>query len=237
MSTAIDDLRKTPAFREAYGRLDQGKRLAVDHGLIKASMGMQGFLNRANTVLWSALSPDDAQALDTAVRTQLALGVFRATFANSYTRDSIPVTSAVDEAARVTDVRAAALVLGRIARQNPGLRDVDPSAPAAFHQVLDGLTRSHGMSALRLGSIASDAALAVDVAIDALFERPSLLDDQLRGIRQGAVDAIQDHAAAKNLPVVWAAAIWVLAMRQRASMFGEEERTQAYADFDEATYF
>lgn len=230
---SIETLRQTRTFRDAYERLDQGSRLGVDHALVKASRALKEFVLRQEKFHWRLLHRDDARALDTAVRTELALGAFRVTFANGYTRRSLPLTDAVDEAAEETDVRAASLVLRRLSRHNAFFEQVEPHKASAFHQVLDRLTRVHGMDVMRLGGVATDAALAIDVAIDALIDSPDMLHDQLIGIREGASEAIQKHCVEKNIPGWNAAALWVLALRGRCSVFGEEERTQAYSDFDE----
>lgn len=232
----IDDLRETPAFKKAYDQLDQRRRLAVDHALHKASRAMDLFVRRCEPVLWADLKPDDAHAFDTTVRTQLALGVYRATFANAFTRDFLPITDAVDEAVRATDIRAARLALGRFARQSALLADVDPAQSAAFHQVLDRMTRAHGLPVMRLAAVVTDAAMAADVAIDALSEDSASLVAQLSALREGAGDEMQRHAQEKGIPAVEAGALWVLAMRERCSVFGNEERTQMYSDYDEPVY-
>ena len=232
----IDELRSTPAFIDAYAHLPQGRRLAVDHALAEASRAMDAFVRRCKPVLWEELEADDARAFDTTVRTLLALGVYRAAFANTFTRDHLPITTAVDDAVRATDVRATRLTLGRLGRRSPLVASVEPEQSAAFHQLLDGMTRSHGVPVMRLASVVSDAAMAADVAIDALFDDVESLDAQLRALREGAGGEVQQHALDKGIPIVEAGALWVLAMRERCSVFGDEERTQMYTDHDEPLY-
>ena len=79
--------------------------------------------------------------------------------------------------------------------------------------------------------VASGAGLSVDVVLENNTD-PDEIDAQLVDIRRGVARTMLSHARRKDIPLVHAAALWVLAMRGRGSVFGEEERTAAYTDYD-----
>lgn len=225
----IEELQRDPRFAEAYGLLRQGDRLAVDHALAKASKRMQRLLGRHPQLPWEGLGPEDAAALDLAVRTQIALGVFRATFATQFSEGRTPITEAIDRAAETVDADAARLVFTRLRQEKDGLGTFDVAKASAFHQLIADLTDVYGMPALRLASIASGAALSVDVVLENVEDEDEA-DDQLADIRRGGARSIHAHARRKDIPLVHGAALWVLAMRGRGNVFGEEERTVTYTD-------
>ena len=226
---SLTQLRTDPDFDALYDQLPQGKRLALDHAIAQGALRMKGFITRHQPMLWDELEPEAATALDHAIRTQIGLGVFRVTVAGRYSRDHTAMTEAIDRAASHVDAREAHVVMGELAKDRDGLAQFDVNQPAAFHQLLAELTDVYGMPVMRLASIASGTALSVDVVLENV-DVDVELDAQLVDIRKGAMRSMLSHARHRQIPFVHAAALWVLAMRGRGSLFGEEERTVQYTD-------
>lgn len=229
---SIETLRADPRFATAYEPLPQGKRLALEHALGQGALRLQGFVDRHPPAPWEHLDDASAEALDQAIRTQIGLGLFRVTFASRYSRDHTAITEAVDRAATERDAVAAEKVMEQLGRTRDGLKKFDVHQPSAFHQLLADLVDVYGMPVMRLASIASGTALSVDVVLENV-DAEAELDAQLTDIRTGVARSMQSHARRKDIPVVHAAALWVLAMRGRGSLFGEEERTVQYTDHGE----
>lgn len=229
---SIDELKRDPFIEEALAMARQGDRLAIEHALVASWERMRRFGDQHAGLPWEGLKPDAAVALDRVVRNQIALGFFRTTFAAKYSGGRTPITALVDQAADAIEAHGAREVFAQLRREKDGLGAFDAGQQSAFHQLLAALGDKYGMPVMRLASIATGAALSVDVVLENV-EDDDEADQQLADLRRGVARSIQSHARRKELPLVHGAALWVLAMRGRGSVFGEQEQTASYTEHDD----
>jgi hypothetical protein len=228
------DQSQHPAFAEAYGRLDEERRVAVDADIAAAADQMHALLGHAllEPLAWPGLEPRVARVVDMGERTCMAMGVFRLSIAGRLGTGLTTLSDGLDKAADNVDRRAIQLALTAMAPRCEALREVKPGDQSAYHRLLNHALRTHRTDTFEVAHLQTDLVAKLDLTLETGLKHGTLTSivahqEQIRrSIREGIAGVIHD------LPLELAVALWLVALQGLGRVFGEDDKTLAYADYD-----
>lgn len=228
------DEHQHPAFGKAYRLLDAERRAKADSGIAIAADQMHALLGHPllKPLPWPGLSPRVAASVDMAIRTFLAMGVFRVASAQALGSQRTTLSDGLDQAADNVDRRAAELALRQLAETCPTLATVRPS-DAAYHHLLNRLMRQHTGIAFTVAQLQSDPSTALDLTLETGLKHSGLASivAHQEKIRRQVQAESRAAIAGSDLPLEAAVALWMLALMGMGRVFGEDDQTVAYADY------
>lgn len=221
---SIDALMREPEFENGYAHLQGERRDDLEKVLRRSHRAMVELAARLSREPWPILPGTDASLVETAVHAQIALGAYRAAFAEHYTAAVIPITLGIESAAARVDARASGMVLAKLKDRAP-VHGLDASEHSAYLRLIDRLQTDYA-DVLELNNALQTVSVAIDNAINAMWAHPKLLGPQIDALRR----TIPEHIERLHVPPSGAACLWVLSLRNCARPFGTDEPTMEFSD-------
>lgn len=221
-----------PDFAKAYRRLQPERRSEVDQVIAHAAQQMHELLEHRMLLplTWPGVSPAAARSIDMAERTCMAMGVFRLAIAGRLGTGRTDLSDGLDRAADNVDKRAIQFALHALSDKYPKLREVNAGDNSAYHMLLNHTVRHYSKDAFELAHEQSQLSEKLDLTLETGLNAGVLLSivvsqDQIRrDVRK------QTAVSISELPVELAVALWLVAIKGLGRLFGEDDKTMAYAD-------
>lgn len=223
-----------PAFGKAYARLDDEQRSSADVAIAGAADRMHALLEHPllTPMGWPGLDARTASLVDMAERTCIAMGVFRLSIAGRLTSRRTSLSDGLDQAADNVDKRAVELALRALAERYPHLENVNPGQSAAYHRLLNHVVRTFPGQGFTIAQRQSECSAGLDLTLETGLDHGVLASvvAHQRKVRQDARRVTGECLAEGNMPLQPAVALWLLAVMGLGRVFGEDDKTLAYAD-------
>ncbi|MCB9669742.1 MAG: hypothetical protein H6734_09760 [Alphaproteobacteria bacterium] len=228
------DREQHPAFGKAYRRLTPEQKAAADVAIAEAADRMHALLGHPllETLAWPGLPRETARLVDMAERTCLAMGVFRLAIAGRLGSQRTMLSDGLDLAADDVDQRAVRLALHALSAGYPLLEKVRVQESAAYHRLLSGISQAYPGLGFAVAQVQSDPAAALDMTLETGLQHGmfgSVVAHQKK-IRRDVQKATEEVVGSGSLPREAAVALWLLAIMGLGRVFGEDDKTLAYAD-------